>query len=386
MRYIWQHTRFVIDNYTGDLPLSHYLKNYFRQHKQLGSRDRKMISEMVYGWYRCSKALPENLSFEEKMTMCLFICDTTVRQVVQLLPEKWLQNINLSTEQKIARLQDEGIAFDLDKLLPFPTKVSAGLSKAEWLQAMLRQPQLFIRVRKETERITEILRQEHIAFDFIGEHCISLPNGTPVDKLLPPAWYVVQDASSQATGNFFKPQKKEAWWDCCSGAGGKSLLLKDIEPSLQLTVSDKRASILHNLTSRFTLYGHRQPEQVIVDVSDSAALQQALAGRLFDHIICDVPCSGSGTWGRTTEQLFFFDEASPAAFSALQRKIATNALNYLKPGGTLYYITCSIFEAENEAVVNELCKTGATLLHQQILNGVHQKADSMFIAELTISA
>ncbi|WP_315817440.1 hypothetical protein [Paraflavitalea speifideaquila] len=68
-------------------------------------------------------------------------------------------------------------------------------------------------------------------------------------------------------------------------------------------------------------------------------------------IIADVPCSGSGTWSRTPEQLYYFDPAGIVPYQELQKKIVGRVIKELAPGGHFLYITCSVFEGENEAVV-----------------------------------
>jgi len=363
MRQVLLHFDTIIRTYDGKLPLAHYLKNYYKQHPILGSRDRKMLTGFAFGWYRTAKGAAENV----------------VKEQMQL----WLTSGDWSTSQFADWFLQAGNSFSHGALFPFATPLSPGITRDEWLRSMTTQPNLFIRIRKDRERIQALLKEAGIPFTAITETCLALPNGAKIETLLPPASYVVQDASSQQTGSWFHPAKKEKWYDCCSGAGGKSLLLKDKEPTVKLTVSDKRASILHNLQDRFRLYGHNLPEAIVTDVSDAGQLGKALGNERFDKIICDAPCSGSGTWARTPEQLYFFNPETLPSFAALQTTIATNVARYLNPGGSLYYITCSVFKQENEDVVNALVeKTNLTLHSAQIINGASIHADSMFIAEL----
>lgn len=248
---------------------------------------------------------------------------------------------------------------------------------------MLDQPRLFIRIRKDRDKTLAILREHEVPFEVVSSNTLSLPNGAPIDKLLPADSYVVQDLSSQRTGEYFQPQPNQQWYDCCSGAGGKSLLLKDLEPTVAITATDRRQSILHNLQERFKLYHHKAPTVFAAKTDDAIALKKLLGTTLFDGIICDVPCTGSGTWARTPEQLYFFKPEQLKELTALQTTIAVNAAGYLKPGGRFIYITCSIFRQENEDVVAELQKrTGLVLEHMQVLNGIAEHADSMFVATL----
>jgi 16S rRNA (cytosine967-C5)-methyltransferase len=275
------------------------------------------------------------------------------------------------------------VSSDLSCLFPYNVMLSEGVSAIEWSRSILVQPSVFIRIRKQKDEIIKLLNTAAIPYSFVTDNCIELPNGAKIDTLLPSSAYVVQDASSQLTGRYFAPVKGERWYDSCSGAGGKSLLLKDMEPTVQLTVTDVRDTILYNLKERFREYGHKAPAAFVTDVTDKAKLAKSLDGRQFDNIICDAPCSGSGTWARTPEQMYFFNPVQISKFSTLQKNIAVNVAAYLKQGGRLIYITCSVFQDENEHVVDEIInKTGLKLLEAKLINGIAYKADSMFIAVL----
>jgi len=383
MRYIQQHIQTIVSEYNGGMPLTHYLKNYFRVYPKLGSRDRKLLSEMAYSWYRCSKGWDASLSFEEKMNACLFLCSTNEKLANYIVPAEWNFNGEASIQDRLQALESRGMGFDINKIFPYPLQLSDGISREGWLFSMLQQPSLFIRVRKQKEQILKLLRDAEISFTQCDENCLALPNGASIDKLLPEDAYVVQDASSQQTGTYFHPKANEQWYDCCSGAGGKSLLLKDMESKVQLTVSDKRDSILHNLKERFKLYHLTPPASYNIDVADKQQLNNNLGKQQFDNIICDVPCTGSGTWARTPEQLYFFEPRVADEIAALQKKISSNVVSVLKNGGRLIYITCSIFREENENVVKTLLKNVALEIEDtKLINGIGNKADSMFITVL----
>ncbi|MBA3829762.1 MAG: RsmB/NOP family class I SAM-dependent RNA methyltransferase [Taibaiella sp.] len=387
MRYIKDYAENIIRDYRGAEPLAQYLKNYFRLYPKLGSRDRKMISDMAYSWYRCSKAITgtesTNNEVESKLQACILLCSANDRVMQTFLPADWKPYSTKSIEERVALLSKSNFKIDTGLLAPFDSTLSEGIGRREWLNSMWIQPRLFIRIRKEKDKITDILNDNNIPFVHFSDNCLSLPNGAAIDKLLPQDAYVVQDASSQKTGTYFNPKDKEVWYDCCAGAGGKSLLLKDMEQNVLLTVSDKRENILHNLKNRFSQYHIEPPEVIITDVSDAGLLAKQIDGRSFDGIICDVPCSGSGTWARNPEELYYFNKKKIRELPALQTQIACNAVGYLKDSGRIIYITCSVFKEENEDVVNEIAKqTGLTIEHLQIINGIDDKADSMFVAVL----
>lgn len=363
------------------MPLAHFLKNYFKQQPKLGSRDRKILAELSYCWFRFSKTVDPTFSFERRIQVCVFLGFSEMKQITSFIDQSWIVKYASSFQEKVEFLKDINIHVDIALMSSVSIDFSTGIDKQQWLQAMTSQNKLFLRIRGNRERVIVALKQNSIAFEQIDDNCIALKNGISLDNILSPKDYVIQDASSQITGTFFTPKKDELWWDCCSGAGGKSLLLMDKKVSIHLTVSDVRKSILTNLTYRFALYGFKYPNMVEVDVSDDMLLAKAIRGKQFDQIICDVPCSGSGTWFRTPEQLFFFDEISIEAFAERQYRIATNVFKYLKKGGKMYYITCSVFQAENEQVIVRLLKENqAALLQQQLINGTNNSADCLFIA------
>lgn len=152
----------------------------------------------------------------------------------------------------------------------------------------------------------------------------------------------------------------------------------DLFPAVELTVSDIRNSILANLEARFAEAGIKKYNSFVADLSDSSFVSHYSG---YDLLIADVPCSGSGTWGRTPEQLVFFPEAKTDEYASLQKKIAWNVIPYIKKGGYFLYITCSVFRKENEEVVEYIKKNPELeLTEMKVLKGYDVKADTMFAA------
>jgi 16S rRNA (cytosine967-C5)-methyltransferase len=120
---------------------------------------------------------------------------------------------------------------------------------------------------------------------------------------------------------------------------------------------------------------------MVADIAQAPLKQQ----QKFDLIVCDAPCSGSGTWSRTPEQLYFFDENKIEYYPGLQKKIVSNVVKNLQAGGFLVYITCSVFKNENEEVVKFIQEQlSLQLINMEYLKGYDQKADSLFTALFTL--
>lgn len=372
----------AFSKYDGILPLHRFLFTYFKLHKGMGSSDRRWVSRYLYSYFRLGQALKK-----ENQLVRLAIADFLCNQTVSLMTEHYLpelkEQILLPVQAKLALIETAFPAFKLEDIFPFKDELSEGINKQEFLQSFLIQPDLFIRIKVDDhQKIFNLLTAAETGVKEITPQTLALPNGTKLEKLLPESqYYQVQDLSSQRTGEFFLPQRYDYWWDCCAASGGKSLLLYDIEPKIQLLVSDLREKSLHNLDERFRAAGIKKYQKKVLDLQQNN--DPELHDYAFDGILLDAPCSGSGTWGRTPEMLYHFEEHKIAFFNGLQKSIAANVIKYLKPGKPLIYITCSVFKRENEEVIEFLTANHPVKLESmQAIKGYNEKADTMFIARL----
>ncbi|MBU3743618.1 MAG: Fmu (Sun) domain-containing protein, partial [Sediminibacterium sp.] len=196
---------------------------------------------------------------------------------------------------------------------------------------------------------------------------------------------VVQDLSSQQIANYLELIPVNHFdsfsvWDCCAASGGKSILAWDVLPPFSFTVSVVCASLLNNLEKRFFNAGIQSYTKQVIDLT-----QNQMASKKYQLIIADVPCSGSGTWGRTPEYLLHFQEQALELYTSRQEKILAQVLPALAPGGYLLYITCSVFRCENEDRVNWLLsKYPLRLIKAGLITGYTKGADTLFAALLQL--
>jgi len=372
----------VFAKYDGVLPLHRFLFTYFKQHKQMGSSDRRWTTRYLYSYFRLGQALKKE---DQLMRLAIadFLCNQTESLVIDYYLPQLKDQLLLPVQAKIALIEDAFPAFLLEDVFPFKAELSDGISKVDFLNSFFIQPDLFLRIKANRQQaFFDLLVKAEVNVKVINEKTLSLPNGTKLEKLLPEnEYYQVQDLSSQKTGEYFLPKPYEYWWDCCAASGGKSLLLHDIEPKVQLLVSDVRENSLHNLDERFQAAGIKKYQKKVLDLLQNN--EQDLHDYFFDGIILDAPCSGSGTWGRTPEMLYHFEEHKIDFFSGLQKSIGAGVVKYLKPGKALIYITCSVFKKENEEVIAHLLENQPLQLESmQSITGYNDKADTMFIARL----
>lgn len=366
-----------IAEFPKDRPVTKYLPEYFRRNKQMGSRDRRNLSNAIYSYFRLGNCL-EELKIDERLFVALFLTTQNTDDFLTYFRPDLAERINLPFPDKVEFLQKIYPSFNFQALFPFHSHLSAGIAHDAFIAAQLVQPDLFIRTNKERAiNLEHYLNESQISFEKSG-NCYRLPNATKLNNA--DYLYDVQDQSSQYTANYFQPKPNEQWWDCCAASGGKSLLLHELEPTVTILASDNRASILQNLEIRFQQAGIRNFRRREIDL---LAEINAFKKESFDGIILDAPCSGSGTWARTPEMLTQFKEDKIAYFMNLQRTIAENAIQFLKVGQPLIYITCSVFKEENEeAIAYFLANLPVKLEKMELIKGYEQKADTMFVARL----
>ncbi len=139
-------------------------------------------------------------------------------------------------------------------------------------------------------------------------------------------------------------------WDCCAAPGGKTLILALRLPQAEVLATDVSARRLAQMQAR--MRRHAYAERVKCAVAD-AAEEKNVRGE-FDLILCDVPCSGTGTLAGNPEIRHVLRVEELERQSTRQKRILRGALQRLAPGGRLVYSTCSLEPEECEQVVDAL--------------------------------
>ena len=378
----------LIEQYKGDQPFAIFIKNFFSAEKKYGSKDRKQIAALCYNYFRLGFAM-KKFSAEERVLLATFLCEQAPSDFLAKIDEQLNQQVHLPLNEKLSIVKEK---FTVEDIFPFKDMLSDTINVEKYCMAMFTQPLLFLRVRPQC-KLTTLKKLEKAKLDhqIINGNCIQLPPATNAeDVFIIDKEVVIQDYSSQQVLNYLRineaaifgeeiKQTPLSSWDCCAASGGKSILLYDVlKRKLDLTVSDIRMAIVMNLHQRFKKANLKEYKYFIADIGTNNFTPPATNYQL---IICDAPCTGSGTWSRTPEQLCFFKPSTIKDFSELQKRIVSNVIPHLKNEGIFVYITCSVFKEENEAVAGFIKETfNLELLHQEIFKGFDKRADTMFVA------
>jgi len=370
----------IIQSYKGESPFSLYLKDYFRSEKKMGGTDRKWIRHFTFSYFRLGKSLT-GIPVEDGIKAGLFLCSVETGAWIDLLQEDLIAAINKPLSEKLQILRTTYNTFDTGQIFPLPKEIAQDIDMTDFAASHLHQPDVFIRIRPgKKEIVFSALNKKEIAFYEADENCLAFEPDTKLDEALSVGKdVIIQDLSSQKVSDLFRHIAPKNIWDCCAGSGGKSILAKDIFPGAQLYVSDSRENILHNLSKRFREAGIEDYQLLIADL----AKEKLQLAEKFDLVICDVPCSGSGTWGRSPENLVYFTEKKLDHYIALQKKIIENAIPQVNDNGYFLYITCSVYAKENDGAINFILQNFPfKVVEKKLLKGYEHRADTMFAALL----
>ena len=312
--------------YQGEEPLANYLKKYFAANKKHGSKDRKNISALCYAHFR-----------------------------------------NAATH------------------FPLADKISKQIDATQFVASHQVQPLLFIRIRPwQKDKVVQKLLAANIEYTVFGENTFAFANTTSLQNVLElNKEAVIQDLNSQALAQLLLmvPTSVEhpiQVWDACAASGGKTILMFDTMSNIRMHLSDVRESILFNADKRLQEAGIRPASVQSIDLTQAFEIKKP-----FDFVFADVPCSGSGTWGRTPEQLAYFTQAQLNKYTQLQNKILQNLIPAVKLKGHLLFATCSVYKEENENNVEALVASGKfKVVKQQYFTGYEKQADTLYAALL----
>lgn len=325
-------------------PADNAINAYFRTHRYIGGTDRRVISDLVWRTLRCYGRL-SSLSAEK----------LTGRAAVMMLLSYEKQDIEtLFDGQKYAPAQPEAKEKAFLKTLP-PVFPSAELECPDWLKnkisprdivAMSNEAPFDLRVntlKTDREQVLELLTQSGIK----AEKTPFAPNGIRIKErvnlssmpLYRDGLIEVQDEGSQIVSLLTRAEAGQTVIDWCAGAGGKTLAMSAMMRAKgTIYAVDNDPKRMRDLPDRAC----RAAANNVIVLNDYNNL------KMYDLVLVDAPCTGSGTWRRSADARWRITPQQSAGIIKTQREILDKACRFVKKGGKLFYITCSLDPAENE--------------------------------------
>lgn len=341
-----------------DKSIAILLKEWAAKHRFAGSSDRHHLANIIYDILRSYYSF-SIIAQSDKIAARVFISllcgeySLSYQELYQEVTQNKYALGYLPYLEVFKNIENHAIELDnaylaLANILPWQVKHFKAAFGSEWVQeaaAFSARPPIDIRLNK--------LKKSNIGADF-NIICDILPQAL---RLMPSTrfkrkqhltslmeykqgHFEIQDFGSQLVAKLVDAKANMQILDYCAGAGGKSLALAaDMQNKGQIFAYDKFKHRLSPIYERIK----RSAATIIKPVNNLTELVAKM-----DIVLVDAPCSGSGTWRRFPDKKFLLKEQDLEPIIEQQLNILTKASSYVKPGGYLCYITCSIFNVEND--------------------------------------
>ena len=338
-------------------PADSLVSAFFRENRELGSRERHALAETTYAVLR-RRLLFQNLAqsgkgpMERRLVLLAWAGEPRALEAGAEPQERdWLASC--------ARIDRSSLPAKLRHNLPDwvaqPLQEQLGETEFEALaESLLQGAPLDLRVNtlnfKRDAVLEELKAQgaEATPYSPWGLRLQGRPSLNQWPQFKSGA-IEVQDEGSQLLALLLDAKRGEMVADFCAGAGGKTLALgAAMRNTGRLYAFDVAGHRLEALRPRLARSGLSNVYPIQIAHERDERIKR-LSGKL-DRVLVDAPCSGMGTLRRNPDLKW---RQSPQALADLvqrQQAILASAARLLKPGGRLVYATCSLLQAENEAV------------------------------------
>ncbi|MDP3607521.1 MAG: RsmB/NOP family class I SAM-dependent RNA methyltransferase [Methylophilus sp.] len=351
-------------------PADAKLGEFFRNHRELGTKERAFVAESVYGVLRRLRYLSTVAANDEHdpddarkliLAWLLRVQGKSLRELDDILTE---QQKEWAIAIKAKPTDNLPLAVQADVRDWFWDKLVTQYGEAEALticRSMFEQASLDLRVntiKASREDVLAKMQAENTVKDNVIATTPYSPIGIRMGAKLNISRHIlftegkieVQDEGSQLLSYLVSPKRGMMVADFCAGAGGKTLaigaLMKNTGRLYAFDVSEKR---LHNLGQRLKRSGLSNLHAQVISSEQDPKLKR-LNGK-FDRVLVDAPCSGLGTLRRNPDLKWRQTEQDVLELTQKQTAILARAAKLTKAGGRLVYATCSLLRDENEAIV-----------------------------------
>ncbi len=362
----------LTDVETRKRPVSEALKAWGLNNRFAGAGDRAAIGNLVYDALRRRASHAAIMGSDIPRALVLAVAVRDWHEDPAALSDSFAADNHAPeplTDEEIARLVGQVPDTTPGHVLAdVPEWLGPSLQRAfddNWIaegQAMAGRPSLDLRtnvLKAQRERVLKSLARFEPAETTISPLGVTMPAG-PRDARTPnvttdegylKGWFEVQDQGSQIVSLLARAQPGEQVLDLCAGAGGKTLALAGTMGNKgQIFAYDSDRNRLAPIYDRLKRNGARN---VQVRAPHDGALDD-LVGKM-DRVLIDAPCTGTGTWRRRPDTKWKLTPELLAQRVSEQRAVLAEAQRFLKPGGMLVYITCSILPEENDDQIAAFC-------------------------------
>lgn len=367
-------------------PVSLALKDWGLSHRFAGSGDRAAIGNLVYDVQRKKLSHAHAMQSDEPRALVLSVVVRDWRENAEALNASFADDNfapDALSEPEMALLSSDNpldgapefVRADLPEWLAEKFKSQFGDAWIEEARGFSTRPSLDMRVnslKSSVERVTKSLKRFDPQPSTHAPNALriaSAPGGgrlpnVQADEAYQKGWFEVQDLGSQMAALLVNAEPGQQVLDLCAGAGGKSLALAAAMGNKgQVIAHDTDRNRLAPIYDRIKRSG---AHNIQVRPPEPDALND-LVGRM-DKVLIDAPCTGTGTWRRHPDTKWRLSPEQLHKRVEEQAAILADAARFLKPGGELIYVTCSVLEEENGIQIQQLIANSGIYLPVDMRN------------------
>ncbi len=330
------------------------LKSFIRSNKYIGSKDRKLLYEITF-------------SMLKKYFGLLYVCKTynincSIRNLALFnfcnkfkhnnLEDLYTGKYSLKKKDEDTFIFNKAINFEdevkpkLPNWLEKKTLFKTEMEKKSFYNSILLEPRFDIAInimKYSRDEVKKKINKHNIICSFTknSDVGITVNNRIPNNILMKikSDMFEVQDEGSQLMTLLTEVKTNIKILDICAGKGTKTILMSNLlKGEGTITAYDK-------IKERLSVLKRRVRELKVKNINFNFDMKNK--GQ-FDLVLCDVPCSGTGTWRRRPENVIWLKNEELENLKQVQYKILLNAAKLCKIGGKIVYITCSLLYDENE--------------------------------------
>ncbi|MBA4257183.1 MAG: SAM-dependent methyltransferase [Polaromonas sp.] len=341
-----------------DHPADAVVSRFFREHRNLGPRERNTLAETTFAVLR-QKLLFEHLARsgsgprERRLAILGFHGDRNyIKSALDEQEKKWLDATDTVRPDELMPHHRH----NLPDWLVQPLKAQVG-DEFEALARSMNEPaglDLRVNIYKQKRPVAlaalekAAIKAKATPYSPWGIRVEGKPAINRV-KAFEDGELEVQDEGSQLLAWLLEAKRGEMVTDFCAGAGGKTLAIgATMRNTGRLYALDVSGHRLDALKPRLARSGLSNVHPVAIAHERDERIKR-LAGKM-DRVLVDAPCSGLGTLRRNPDLKWRQTAAGVLELQAKQTAILNSAARLVKAGGRLVYATCSVLPEENEAV------------------------------------
>ena len=333
---------------------------FFKQHRDLGTKDRAFVAESVYGVLRRKAFLMYVSEGNDPRKLLLAylirVLGTSTRDLNDVLNAQqmeWAQAIKAKKTEDMTKAEKADLPeWFWDKLVvQYGEEEALTIARSFHQQASLDLRVNIIKASREDVIAKFESEKTEIKPTPYAPYGLRMPQKMTISKhpFFIDGKIEVQDEGSQLLAQLVAPRRGEMIADFCAGAGGKSLaigaLMRNSGRIYAFDVSEKR---LQNLGIRLKRSGLSNLHSQVISSEADPKLKR-LFGK-FDRVLVDAPCSGLGTLRRNPDLKWRQQPKDVEELTVKQTNILARASKLVKVGGRLIYATCSLLRDENEQI------------------------------------